>query len=339
MSKKSTRNIQEESEFAMGLRALRHGATKKKLRGESLSLVEQHLLDNTNALKQKLFGPSRFEVFFDVLGAVAKPAIVYFIILYAVVHLFSGNLLSSEQSEEELAESQLSEEEIIAAEELALGTADFSTENSTFHRSSFKSPSLISSNEYQQHILSFLSGVITMHLPNTENGAQIAKEIIQISEKNDVNPFLIAAVISVESRFHRRAQSKVGAMGLMQLMPSIAHELFKRNTGKKHYPALTDTKTNIELGVSYLKELEEEFKGNRFIALSAYNWGIGNIKKVAKEGGAIPGSVKRYSRTVLERSLNWERQFNRAYKIATETPPTEKLPLEKLDSAEFDEVI
>ena len=44
-------------------------------------------------------------------------------------------------------------------------------------------------------------------------------EILEYSGKNKIDPFLVAAVIKNESNFDRKAVSKVGAIGLMQIMP------------------------------------------------------------------------------------------------------------------------
>ncbi len=77
-----------------------------------------------------------------------------------------------------------------------------------------------------------------------------------------------------ESLFMRDVRSGAGAVGLMQLMPatgrSVARDLKLRYEG---LATLTDPKTNIRLGTSYLGQMTERFNGNRVLATAAYNAG------------------------------------------------------------------
>src|SRR5687768_17085793 len=56
-------------------------------------------------------------------------------------------------------------------------------------------------------------------------GSQFDSLIAQHAEANGLSPVLVRAVIETESAFNPRAVSRVGAMGLMQLMPGTAREL------------------------------------------------------------------------------------------------------------------
>jgi hypothetical protein len=164
----------------------------------------------------------------------------------------------------------------------------------------------------QQSQIKFISGLIAMHRPNIKDCGAVAKEIVELSALENIDPFYVAAVISVESRFGTEALSHAGALGLMQLMPSTAKEISQRKTGKKSYPRLKHPRTNIELGISYLKQLEKKYKGDRFLVLSAYNWGQGNVDRARKAGKAIPKSVQRYANTVTERSQLWANHYAKA---------------------------
>lgn len=76
---------------------------------------------------------------------------------------------------------------------------------------------------------------------------------------------LVRAVMRVESCFDAHAVSRVGARGLMQLMPDTATQLGVRDS--------FDADQNIAGGVRYLRLLLERFKNNTRLAVAAYNAG------------------------------------------------------------------
>ncbi len=97
----------------------------------------------------------------------------------------------------------------------------------------------------------------------------------------NVDRAMIFALIRQESGFKPKAKSRVGARGLMQLMPRTAGFLAgKRFRGHGKY-ALFDPEYNIELGQQYIRHLFEfpGIEGNLFYAAAAYNGGPGNLKK------------------------------------------------------------
>lgn len=113
------------------------------------------------------------------------------------------------------------------------------------------------------------------------------KEIVEeYSSKYDVDPYLAAAVIKVESGFRKDVHSHRGAVGLMQLMPNTAKWISRQiddtpfDMDKLHEP-----ETNIRYGIWYLSSLEREFEGNDILVLAAYNAGRGNVSDWMEEYG------------------------------------------------------
>jgi hypothetical protein len=164
--------------------------------------------------------------------------------------------------------------------------------------------------EELRSLVKFISGVIAVHRPNIQDCGAVAAAIVKHAAREKIDPLLIASIISVESRFGHDERSKVGAVGLMQLMPATAKEMAQAKNQKK--PALTDIDTNIQLGIDYWKYLTKKYRGNNFLALSAYNWGPGNVEKVGRSPARIPDSVQRYSKTIIDRHKNWVKHFKAA---------------------------
>jgi soluble lytic murein transglycosylase-like protein len=111
------------------------------------------------------------------------------------------------------------------------------------------------------------------------------------ARRHRIDAGLVEAVIAVESGFQSRAVSPKGAMGLMQLMPSTAAELGVADP--------FDPKQNIEGGVRHLRDLLSRYRGDRRLALAAYNAGIAAVER---HRGIPPYSETRaYVRKVLAR--------------------------------------
>jgi soluble lytic murein transglycosylase-like protein len=98
----------------------------------------------------------------------------------------------------------------------------------------------------------------------------------RISAEHGLSPKLVQAIIQVESEGNPKAVSRKGAMGLMQLMPSVLEAYQVKDP--------FDPLANVEAGVRHLKYLLREFSGNLSLALAAYNAGPGTVRKY----GGIP---------------------------------------------------
>lgn len=98
------------------------------------------------------------------------------------------------------------------------------------------------------------------------------QEFIQAAaDKHKLPPELITAVIHAESNFNPKAQSPVGASGLMQIN-EITRKHLKLNN-------IWDPRQNIAAGSFYLRQLLNRFNGNMTLAIAAYNAGPGAVSK------------------------------------------------------------
>lgn len=89
-----------------------------------------------------------------------------------------------------------------------------------------------------------------------------------------VEPELVLAMISTESRGREGAVSPKGAVGLMQILPSTAREIAAENGMRPpRRSELFDPDTNIRLGVAYLAHLLKRYDNDVTLALGAYNAG------------------------------------------------------------------
>ncbi|MEV8507338.1 transglycosylase SLT domain-containing protein [Actinoplanes sp. NPDC051475] len=106
-------------------------------------------------------------------------------------------------------------------------------------------------------------------------GVPYADMFMKAGAKYGVSPKLLAAVAKVESGYNPKAVSKVGAQGLMQLMPATARGLGVHNS--------FDPQQAINGAAKLLSSHLKEFKSLP-LALAAYNAGGGNVHKY----GGIP---------------------------------------------------
>lgn len=117
--------------------------------------------------------------------------------------------------------------------------------------------------------------------------------ISESSERHHVSPYLIAAVINVESDWRADVVSEAGAVGLMQILPETAEEIRQRG-GVDPVAAsgvLSDPSVNIEHGTAYLRFLIERYHEVE-PALAAYNAGIGNVDEWVDNGEDIRETIE-----------------------------------------------
>lgn len=111
---------------------------------------------------------------------------------------------------------------------------------------------------------------------------------------------LLQALIATESGFDARAVSPKGAVGLMQLIaPTAARYGVKADKNSPIEQKLTDPKTNIRAGSTYLHDLINMFPGKIELAIAAYNAGEGAVQRA---GNKIPNypETKKYVHNVMQ---------------------------------------
>ena len=161
-------------------------------------------------------------------------------------------------------------------------------------------------------------------------------EIIKNVKK--VNPLLIAALIRQESAFQDAAKSRVGAMGLMQLMPATAR-LYDRKLKKG---SLMIPEVNLRIGIHYFELLVDRYQGDVELALAAYNAGAEVVDRWQKRYPVknrllfldlIPYAETRNYVTLIGRNYYWYSQiYSEALKANKDVAKTEPVQFRAMKS-------
>jgi soluble lytic murein transglycosylase-like protein len=114
-------------------------------------------------------------------------------------------------------------------------------------------------------------------IPSSRSLDRYREQIRAAADKYRLPEALLLAVMAVESNFDHRALSEKGAMGLMQLMPLTAKDMYVADAW--------DPGQNIEGGARYLRILANQYSGDMVRTLAAYNAGP---EAVRRAGGAVP---------------------------------------------------
>lgn len=115
-----------------------------------------------------------------------------------------------------------------------------------------------------------------------------AHAILEESQRHQLDPELLLALMRIESGFNNFAVSSAGALGLMQVMPGTGREMARELGIEWRGPGtLFDPVDNVRIGAAYLARLRSRF-GSLERALAAYNWGPYAIDRRLREGQAVP---------------------------------------------------
>ncbi len=145
--------------------------------------------------------------------------------------------------------------------------------------------------------------------------------VLKEGRNNNIDPAWLLGVIRQESAFDARARSRVGASGLMQLMPktaSLIAKIIKQPLRKRS--ELLNSSRNIQLGSAYLSKMYNENQYNPVLATASYNAGPYRIKTwlPKKQLAAdiwienIPfNETRKYTSNVLSYAAIFEHQLKR----------------------------
>lgn len=103
------------------------------------------------------------------------------------------------------------------------------------------------------------------------------------ARRHNLDPYQIAGLIRQETVFNHMARSRANALGVMQLLPSTAKAVARSSSvGAISSNDLFNPNLNIQLGVTYVKQLQNEFKRFEYVA-AAYNGGETRVRRWLRE--------------------------------------------------------
>ena len=167
------------------------------------------------------------------------------------------------------------------------------------------------------------------------NKASFPKKYVEYvrgySSAYGVEENLVFAIIKAESNFDPDAESRAGAMGLMQIMPSTYEGDIKEALGldKGYYAALKDPQTNVLCGIYYFSHWLGYF-GKPNAAIAAYNAGPGTVSRwlsdesmIGDDGDLIIGKIPyKETRKYVSKVNRYFLKYNEIYGVEKNDPST-----------------
>ncbi|MFH1262117.1 MAG: transglycosylase SLT domain-containing protein [Pseudomonadota bacterium] len=109
------------------------------------------------------------------------------------------------------------------------------------------------------------------------------------AQANKLDPLLLFSLIKQESAYREDAESRAGALGLMQLMPRTAHDVAAEMADSvPDRNELLVSSRNVKIGARYLANLLKRYDGNLVCALASYNAGPNRVDIWKKRWGKLP---------------------------------------------------
>jgi soluble lytic murein transglycosylase-like protein len=126
---------------------------------------------------------------------------------------------------------------------------------------------------------------------------ELARTIHDAAQAEGIDPELAFRLVRVESNFNPRARSRVGALGLTQLMPYTARMVDRSMNTRER---VLDPEANLRVGFRFLRGLIRSYDGDVRLALVAYNRGPGAVNRDLRRGRDPENG---YGRMVLGRGV------------------------------------
>lgn len=137
--------------------------------------------------------------------------------------------------------------------------------------------------------------------------------IIQAAYDNEVDPYLVFAIIRAESKYQTTAESPLGAKGLMQIMPETAAWIAEQQGIEGFTPEmLHQPDINIQYGCWYLNSLNKEFEGRLPVIIAAYNAGRGQVRQWIVDG-TWDGSLEQLDHIPFEETKIYTKNVMKNY--------------------------
>ncbi|MGJ0484841.1 MAG: transglycosylase SLT domain-containing protein [Methylomicrobium sp.] len=140
--------------------------------------------------------------------------------------------------------------------------------------------------------------------------------------RQNLDPAVVLGLIRQESMLDSKAESSVGAKGLMQVMPKTGRQIAREIQQNLETDAsLFDPNVNIQLGAYYFRKLLERFNGHVALAAAAYNAGPARVAKWLPNGTAMPADIwvetipyketRKYVASVLSYAIIYQHRLNK----------------------------
>lgn len=117
-----------------------------------------------------------------------------------------------------------------------------------------------------------MSNRLKRRIPDTKKRLTFLKQVHYEASRAEIPAELVLSVIQIESNFDRFAISRVGARGMMQIMPFWLKEIGKPDDNLFHL------RTNLRMGCTILKHYINKEKGNLVRGLARYNGSLGSTR-------------------------------------------------------------